>query len=96
MPRATLAYHDKLVYPDGGIVEMTIWRLPGHEPQRPHRLKYSLYYGKGGRRIVAYDNERGKGNHRHYGNRETPYRFESVERLIADFLADVEKTRSRP
>jgi len=41
--------------------------------------------------VVRYDNEAGKGDHRHYGEREEPYRFESVERLLSDFAADVKR-----
>jgi Family of unknown function (DUF6516) len=93
MVKATLEYHDKALLPDGGIVEMTIWRLPAASAERPHGLKYSLYYGKGGQRIVGYDNEAGKGDHRHLGLREEPYMFTTVEALIADFLADVERAR---
>jgi hypothetical protein len=55
------------------------------------RLKYSLFYGRDGLRIVGYDNERGKGDHKHLGEMETRYRFVSVEKLLADFLADVER-----
>ena len=54
------------------------------------RLKYSLFYGRDGVRIVGYDNERGKGDHKHLGVMETRYRLVSVEKLVADFLADVE------
>jgi hypothetical protein len=43
--------------------------------------------------LVGYDNERGKGDHRHYGGREERYGFWSVERLLADFKADVERLR---
>jgi hypothetical protein len=42
---------------------------------------------------VGYDNERGKGDHRHVGGTETAYRFAGVEQLIADFLADVREQR---
>jgi hypothetical protein len=42
---------------------------------------------------VGYDNEAGKGDHRHLGLREEPYMFTTVEALIADFLADVERAR---
>jgi hypothetical protein len=45
------------------------------------------------RRIFGYDNERGKGDHRHHRGREEPYRFTSVEKLVSDFLADVAKER---
>ena len=93
MAKALLEYHDKALLPDDGIIEMTIWRLPAASAERPHGLKYSLYYGKGGQRIVGYDNEKGKGDHRHLGNREEPYIFTTVEALIADFLADVERAR---
>ncbi|WP_296432000.1 toxin-antitoxin system TumE family protein, partial [Rhizobium sp. UBA1881] len=58
-----------------------------------HFLKYSLFYGLPGQRIVLYDNERGKGDHRHYGPREEAYQFVSVERLLADFRRDVEEVR---
>jgi hypothetical protein len=38
---------------------------------------------------VSYNNERGKGDHRHIGNLEVLYKFVTVDRLIDDFLADV-------
>jgi hypothetical protein len=67
-----------------------IWQLPKPSPERSHGLKYSLYYGRDGLRIVGYDNERGKGDHKHLGHVEARYNFESVEKLVADFLADIE------
>lgn len=93
MANATLIYHDKSALPEGGVVEMKIWALPRITPERAHGLKYSLYYGRDGVRIVGYDNEAGKGDHRHLGKREEAYRFTTVDRLIADFMADVEKER---
>jgi hypothetical protein len=42
---------------------------------------------------VRYDNERGKGDHRHLGGVEAPYRFRSLERLLADFWRDVNDRR---
>ena len=66
-------FHDKAVLADGAIVEMTIWQLPKASPARPHGLKYSLFYGRNGSRIVGYDNKRGKGDHRHVGEVETRY-----------------------
>ena len=95
MVRAALFYKDKGLFPNGGIVEMTIWRLPAASAERPHGLKYSLYYGRNGVRLVGYDNEQGKGDHRHYGDREEFYAFTSVEQLIADFLSDVRTLRSQ-
>lgn len=95
MPKATLAFHDKQVLADGAIVEMKIWRLPQPVAGSAHGLKYSLFYGYPGARLVGYDNESGKGDHRHFGNQESPYRFTTVEQLIEDFLADVYRVRSR-
>ena len=89
--KAKRIFYDKVVLPDGAIVEMTIWQLPKPSSERSHGLKYSLFYGRDGLRIVGYDNERGKGDHKHVGEMETRYRFVSVEKLVADFLADVER-----
>ena len=72
-------------------VEMVVWKLPAPTDDRPHGLKYRLYCGRGGRCVVRYDNETGKGDHRHYGRREEVYVFESVEKLVADFEADCER-----
>ena len=91
--KAVRIFHDKTLLPDGAVVEMTIWQLPGATVGRPHGLKYSLFYGYEGRRVVGYDNERGKGDHRHIGALETRYKFESVNKLIADFLRDVERMK---
>lgn len=93
MAPATLIFRDKLVFPGGFIQEMVIWRLPAADAERPHGLKYSLYFGRDGHRLVVYDNERGKGDHRHYGTSEEKYEFTSVEQLVADFEADVSRVR---
>ena len=90
---ARLAFHDKQVLPDGSIIEMKIWEIPASVAGSPHRLKYSLFYGRPGERLVGYDNERSKGDHRHVGGKEEPYVFTTPERLIEDFLADVRRLR---
>lgn len=91
--KARLLLHRKRRLADGSIIEMVLWPLPQADEKRPHGLKYRLYYGQGGRRLVCYDNERGKGDHRHVREIETPYRFETVSRLVEDFLADVRRLR---
>ena len=89
--KAKRIFYDKAVLADGAIVEMTIWELPQAAAERQHALKYSLFYGRDGQRLVGYDNERGKGDHKHIGAVETRYKFVSIEQLAADFLADVER-----
>ena len=91
--RAVRLFYDKAVFPDGAVVEMVIWRVPDPLSPSTHNLKFRLFYGFDGRRIVGYDNERGKGDHRHFKGRESAYRFVSAEKLVADFLADVDKVR---
>ena len=91
MAKAILELHTKREYAGGEIVELPIWRLPEASSERPHGLKYSLFYGRDGRRIVGYDNERGKGDHRHILEIEEEYIFTSTDNLIADFLESVEK-----
>lgn len=87
--KARLLLHRKRFYDDGAISEVGLWQVPEPVPGSAHRFKYSLFYGYPGRRAVAYDNERGKGDHRHRDDVEEPYTFESLDRLLADFEADV-------
>lgn len=93
--RAVLLFEDRLVLADGYIVQGRIWRVPEPVPGSAHRFKYSLFLGRRGERTLLYDNERGKGDHRHYGPREEPYRFETVEKLLSDFRLDVVEVLGR-
>lgn len=91
--KAELLFHERIDYDDGSIVEMKIWRVPSPVPPTTHGLKYSLFYGRPGVRDVCYDNERGKGDHRHFKGAETPYEFSTVEQLMNDFWSDVRSLR---
>jgi hypothetical protein len=91
--KADLLLHQRLDYDDGGIVEMVLWRVPSPVPPSNHGLKYSLLYDRPGIRELGYDNERGKGDHRHFRGAETFYKFTSVEQLIDDFWSDVRTLR---
>jgi len=89
MPAIKL-FHKKQIYHDG-IIELVIWRLPRVNSERPHGLKYRLVYVKNGKRLVGYDNERGKGDHKHIGEKESVYKFQSVDQLLKDFWNDVKR-----
>lgn len=91
--KADLLFYQRIDYDDGGIVEMVLWRVPEPVPPTRHGLKYSLFFGRPGERQVGYDNERGKGDHRHFLGVETPYVFTTVEKLVADFWKDVHSLR---
>lgn len=87
--KATLRFRQRVVLSGGALVEMVLWELPGPGTERPHGIKYRLYCGKDGECLVRYDNETGKGDHIHYGERELTYVFKDWEQLLVDFLADV-------
>jgi Family of unknown function (DUF6516) len=93
--KADLLQRERFDFDDGAILEMVIWRVPTPVAGCRHPYKYRLFYGRAGKRWVSYDNERPKGDHRHVGNREQSYVFTDVETLIRDFLADVERWRSK-
>ena len=77
---ARLIYREKYIYADGAVRETVLWQLPKKTAHRPHGLKYRLYYGLAdGTCVVRYDNETGKGDHRHIEQDEEPYRFTDVE-----------------
>lgn len=58
-----------------------------------HQYKYSLAYVVEGECVLRYDNERGKGDHKHIGQQEYPVVFTTIERLIDSFQADINHLR---
>ena len=94
MAKAKLFYKTKLIYSDGAIREMVIWDLPNSDQERPHGLKYRLYYGNSeGECLVRYDNEKGKGDHKHIDGIEKKYNFQNIETLVSDFQKDIDLRR---
>ncbi len=93
MPKATLILHRKRLFDDGSISEIKLWQVTTPVRGSLHDFKYSLYYGRPGERWIGYDNEPGKGDHRHLGVQETPYLFASPEQLVMDFMTAVRAER---
>lgn len=81
--------HRRVVVALDAFHEVVIWRLSEAVPPSAHRFKYRLAYVAEGRCVLRYDNERGKGGHRHIGGREESYLFSTPEQLMADFEAEV-------
>jgi Family of unknown function (DUF6516) len=75
------------------LMQMVLWQLPRATKDRPHGLKYRLYLGRSGQTQVRYDNETGKGDHRHVGADEVQvaYEFSSLEELLNDFRVECEQ-----
>jgi hypothetical protein len=74
-----------------GFIEIVIWQVPQPVTPSEHPYKYRLVYVVNGQRVLGYDNERGKGDHKHVGSREEPYCFVTPQQLMADFMADLKE-----
>ncbi len=94
--KARLLVRERVVFPDGSLVEMVVWQLPKPTPPSTHGFKYRLAYVVGGKRVLGYDNERGKGDHRHNKGRESAFVFTSIDRLLERFVSEVEAMRNEP
>lgn len=90
---ARLILDSKTVLVDGRIIQRRVWQLTAPTGDRPYALKFSLYCGRAGETVVRYDNESGKGAHKHVGaeEREEIYDFVSLVKLLIDFQQDVEE-----
>ncbi len=75
----------------GGFVELVIWRVPEPVPPSEHPFKYHFVFIRNGIRIIGYDNERGKGDHKHLGEIEKDYNFINEIKLLEDFWQDVKE-----
>lgn len=91
--KAKLILKDRVVYSGGYIQEMLIWEVPMPVVGSQHHYKYRLFFGRPNERIIGYDNERPKGDHRHYREHEKAYTFTTVQQLVQDFIADVQAQR---
>lgn len=88
-----LLLRERHVIAEDAFVELRIWRVPTGVPGSAHDYKYALAYVVAGQCVLRYDNEAGKGDHKHVGAMETPYRFTTPDALLADFWDDVERWR---
>jgi len=87
--RAIALMHRRVVLAPDAFVEVIIWRVPQQVSPSAHPFKYRLAYVVAGECVLRYDNERGKGDHRHVGPVTTPYVFSTPKQLMADFNADI-------
>ncbi len=81
--------HTRIAYSAESFAELVLWRLPRPMKGSAHRFKYRLAYVMRGVCVLRYNNEAGKGDHRHFAGKERPYAFVSPEQLIADFQHDI-------
>ena len=91
---AQLLLRERRLLSEESFVEMVVWRVP--EPVRGsrHDLKYRLAFIVKGVCVLRYDNETGKGDHKHIEGKEAPYAFSTPAQLLADFWNDIGRWRS--
>ena len=88
--KAELLIRRRVAFGDRDFAELVVWRVPEPIPPTKHGFKYRLVYVVNGVRVIGFDNERGKGDHRHDQNGEVPYHFDGIDRLLSDFVEAVE------
>ena len=82
---------ERHVLSERAFTELVVWRVPVAVRGSIHGYRYRLALVVDGKCVLRYDNEAGKGDHRHAGGAEERYRFKSAEQLLADFWMDVEE-----
>lgn len=89
--KAVLIQKARQVINDTSFFEVVLWHLPEPVPGSAHPFKYRLALVVKGECVLRYDNERGKGDHRHIGEREEAIEFVSLEALFDAFQSDMER-----
>jgi Family of unknown function (DUF6516) len=92
--QAELLLRERIILNENSFAEIVVWRLPRHLSGSPHRFKYRLAYVVEGECVLRFDNESGKGDHRHAGRREAAYLFSSVDALLEDFWKAIDDWES--
>ena len=87
--KATQLVHTRIVYSEMVFAELVLWRVSQPVAGSAHPFKYRLAYVVRGACVLRYDNEAGKGDHRHFDSEERAYHFTTPEQLIADFQGDI-------
>jgi hypothetical protein len=89
--KATLLARNRIAYADAAFAEVVVWQVPQPLVGSAHSYKYRLAFVINGVCVLRYDNESGKGDHRHTLDTEARYRFTSLDKLFADFERDVRR-----
>lgn len=93
--KAEALAHERHILAEDAFAEIVVWRVPRPVKGSTHRFKYRLALIVAGACVLRYDNESGKGDHRHVGGAQAVYAFSGYEKLLADFWSDVEAWRQR-
>ena len=89
--KATELSRQRIVYAENKFAELVLWRLAQPLAGSWHPFKYRLAYVVNEICVLRYDNEDGKGDHRHWGEKESDYDFSTPAKLMEDFQHDIER-----
>ena len=87
---ARLLLRERRIIAEKRFAEIVIWQVPRPLHSSRHRFKYRLAFVVDEVCVLRFDSETGKGDHKHVGEIEVPYRFTTLDRLIEDFWNEVE------
>ena len=90
---AELIFKERHIVSENAFVEIVLWRVPSSVFGSTHKFKYRLAFVINGCCVLRYDNEQGKGDHKHIGKKEIPYNFTTPQTLLDDFWNDVDDWR---
>jgi hypothetical protein len=93
--RARLLVRERRIVSEGQFAEIVVWQLPNPVWGSSHGFKYRLAFVVDEVCVLRFDNETGKGDHKHVGSEEVPYAFTSVAQLVTDFWNEIEKRRPK-
>jgi predicted transcriptional regulator len=68
--KAEVLHRERHVLAENAFVEIVIWRVPRPVKGSVHRFKYRMVLVADGQCVLRYDNEAGKGDHRHVGDED--------------------------
>ena len=89
--RAQLLLRERRVLRENRFAEIVIWDLPGPVPGSGHHFKYRLAFVVDEVCVLRFDNEVGKGDHKHIEDEEVPYDFAGLAQLVTDFWEEIDE-----
>ncbi len=92
---AELLFRKRIALLETMFVEMVVWKVSERVRGSSHGFKYRLALVADGICVLRYDNESGKGDHKHIGEVEMAYHFTNLDSLQTDFWKDVEAWRTK-
>lgn len=91
--KAQVLVDERMKQGENAFAELRVLRVPASVRGSEHEFKYSLSLVVEGVCVLRFDNEAGKGDHYHLGDKELPYSFSTIPALLADFWNRVDEWR---